>query len=79
MRLVLIPLLALATLTGCVSLRAKIPEEAVRLHIEHEHGVELAASCSHEGKRFSEGAVACMVGQRMTCGPDGRWVAGGDC
>lgn len=79
MRLVAIPLLALTTLTGCMSLHAKIPEDVVRRHMAHEHGVELAAICSHEGRSFSEGAAACMAGQRMTCDPSGRWVAAGDC
>ena len=79
MRLVAIPLLALTTLTGCMSLHAKIPEDVVRRHAAREHGVELASVCSHEGKSFSEGAVACMAGGRMTCDPSGRWVRNGDC
>ena len=79
MRLVAIPLLALAGLTGCVSLQAQIPEEAILHHMAHEEGIEVAALCSHAGQRYSEGAVACMEGQRMSCDPSGRWVAGGDC
>lgn len=79
MRIVTISLLALVTLSGCMTLHADIPEEAVRLHIAREEGIELAASCSHEGNRFSEGAVACMAERRMSCDAGGRWVQDGDC
>jgi hypothetical protein len=79
MRLVAIPLLALITLTGCMSLRVRVPEDVVRRHMAREHGIELAALCSNEGQSFSEGAVACMAGARMTCDPSGRWVRSGDC
>ena len=79
MRIVAISFLTLATLSGCVSLHADVPEEVVRHHIAREDGIELAAICSHEGRSFSEGAVACMAGQRMSCDPDGRWVQGGSC
>ena len=79
MKTVAIPLLALAALTGCFTLHAQVPEEAVRLHLAHEEGLDLAALCSHEGKTFSEGALTCMGGKRMTCVAPGRWEAGGDC
>ena len=79
MRIVAISLLTLATLSGCLSLHADIPEEVVRRHIAREDGVDLGAICSHEGRSFSEGAVACMTGQRMTCDPTGRWVRDGAC
>ena len=79
MRIVSISLLALATLTGCVSLHADVPDEVVRRHLAHEEGIELAALCSHEGRSFSEGAAACMAARRMTCDPTGRWVPDGDC
>lgn len=74
MRIVAIPVLALATLTGCLSLHADVPEDVVRRHIALEEGIELAAVCSLDGRSFSEGAVACMAGQRMTCDASGRWV-----
>ena len=55
-------------------------EDPIRFYEEPEiEGIEVAAVCSHEGQRYSEGAVACMAGQRMSCDPSGRWVAGGDC
>ena len=79
MRILAISLLALATLSGCFSLHADIPEEAVRLHLAREEGIELAAICSYEAKSFSEGASACMAGRRMTCDPTGRWVQDGAC
>jgi hypothetical protein len=79
MNIVAISLLALATLSGCLSLHADLPEEVVRRHIAREDGVDLAMICSHEGRSFSEGAVACMAKQRMTCDPTGRWVQDGAC
>lgn len=51
MRIVAISLLALTTLSGCMTLHATVPEEAVRHHIAREHGVELGAICSHEGHK----------------------------
>ena len=65
--------------TGCFSLQANVPEEAVRYHLAKEEGVQLPAICSYEGKRFSEGAFACMDSRRMVCNPDGRWVQDGTC
>ena len=79
MRIAAISLLALATLSGCMTLHADIPEDVVRRHIAREDSVDLGAICSHEGRSFSEGAVACMAKQRMTCDPTGRWVQGGAC
>lgn len=82
MRIVAISILALTGLTGltgCVSLHAKVPEELIRQHAVHEDGMDLAAICSHRGKKYSEGAIACMAGARMTCDPKGRWVRDGDC
>ena len=79
MRIVAISLLVLAPLTGCLTLHANVPEDAVRRHIAKEEGIELAAICSREGKSYSEGAVACMAEQRMTCDPAGRWVKDGTC
>ena len=79
MRIVAISLLALATLSGCLSLHANLPEEVVRRHLAHEDGVELGAICSQEGKSFSEGAIVCMAKRSMTCNPTGRWVQDGDC
>ena len=79
MRIVAISLLALATQSGCMSLHANIPEEAIRRHMAHEDGVELGAICSQEGQSFSEGALVCMAKQRMTCDATGRWVQNGDC
>ena len=78
MRIVAISLLALATLSGCISLHADLPEELVR-HMAREDGVELSAICSHEGRNFSEGAIVCMTDRRMTCDPTGRWMQDGDC
>ena len=72
-------LLALLPLTGCMTLQAEIPEDVIRRHAATEHDLELAASCAHEGKRYSEGAIACMADQRMTCDPSGRWVSSGGC
>ena len=63
----------LATLTGCVSVQADVPEEVVR-HMARQDGVDLGATCSQDGKRFSEGAISCMANQRMVCDPAGRWV-----
>ncbi len=77
MRIVAISLLALTTLSGCLSLHANLPEEVVRRHMAREYGVELGAICSQEGKSFSEGAVVCMAKRSMTCDPGGRW--GKDC
>ena len=79
MRILAISLLGLATLTGCMTLRADIPEDVIRRHMAHEDGVELGAICSYEGRSFSEGAVACMAKQRMTCDSTGRWVKDGPC
>lgn len=79
MRLIAISLLVLSTQTACLSLHADVPEEAVRLHLAREEGIELASICSYEGKRFSEGAVTCMAAQRMTCGATGRWIPDGGC
>ncbi len=78
MRIVAISLLALATLSGCISLHADLPEELVR-HMAREDGVELGAICSQEGQTFSEGAIVCMAKRSMTCNPTGRWVQDGDC
>ena len=78
MRIVAISLLALTTLSGCISLHADLPEELVR-HMAREDGVELGAICSHEGRNFSEGAIVCMTDRRMTCDPTGRWMQDGDC
>ena len=69
------PALALAGLTGCFSLHATLPEDAVRRHMALEEGIELSAVCSLDGRTFSEGAVVCMAGQRMTCDAGGRWAA----
>ena len=74
MRIVVIPLLALVALTGCMSLHANIPEDVIRRHAAEEHGVELAALCTHAGNGYSEGAVTCMAKRRMTCDASGRWV-----
>jgi hypothetical protein len=79
MRIVAISLFALSSLSGCLALHANVPEEAVRLHMVHEKGIDLGAICSHEGRSFSEGAVACMAGRRMTCDPTGRWAQDGAC
>ncbi len=79
MRIVAISVLALTTLSGCLSLHANLPEEVVRRHLAREEGVELAAICSQQGQRFSEGASVCMGERRMTCDPSGRWVRDGDC
>ena len=79
MRLVAILTLALVPLAGCLSLHANVPEDAVRRHIAHEEGKELGAICSHEGRSYSEGALACMAGRRMSCDASGRWVEAGGC
>ena len=79
MRLVAISLLALTTLTGCMTLHADVPAEVVRQHIAREDGIELAAVCSHDGRSFSEGAVLCMADQRMVCDPSARWVKEDGC
>ena len=79
MRIVAISLLALTTLSGCLSLHANLPEEAVLRHMAHEDGIELGAFCSQAGQSFSEGAIVCMANQRMTCDPTGRWVKDGEC
>ncbi len=76
MRIVAISSLALATLGGCVTLHADLPEEMVR-QMAREDGV--GATCSQDGKSFSEGAIVCMAEQRMTCDPTGRWVQDGSC
>jgi hypothetical protein len=81
MRIVASSLLALALtpLSGCMTLHADVPEEVIRRHVSQEEGIDLSAICSHEGKTYSEGAIACMAKQRMTCDPGGRWVKNGDC
>ena len=79
MKIAWILLLALAAPTGCMFLHANIPEEAVRRHLAHEEGIELAAICSHEGRSFSQGAIACKAAQRMTCDATGSWVQDGSC
>ncbi len=78
MRIAAISILALVTLSGCVTLHADLPEEMVR-HIARQDGVELGATCSQDGRSFSEGAIVCMAEQRMTCDPTGRWVQDGTC
>lgn len=78
MRIVTISLLAVATLSGCFTLHAELPEEVVR-HIAREDGADLGATCSQRGRSFSEGAIVCMAERRMTCDPTGRWVRDGDC
>ena len=79
MRMLALSLVALVTTTGCLSLHANVPEDALRQHIAREEGIELASICSYEGRSFSEGAVACMSEQRMTCAATGRWVPDGGC
>ena len=79
MRIVAISLLALTTLSGCLSLHANVSEEVIRRHMAREDGVELGAICSQEGQTFSEGAIVCMAKRTMTCNPTGRWVQDGDC
>ncbi len=78
MRIVAISILALITLSGCVSLHADLPEEMVR-HMAREEGVDLGATCSQAGQSFSEGAIVCMAGQRLSCDPTGRWTKDGTC
>ena len=73
MRFVLIPLLAVVATSGCMTLHAKDPEDAVR-QMAREDGVDVAALCSHDGRGFSEGAIVSMEGRRMTCNETGRWV-----
>ncbi len=79
MRFVFFLTLGLATLTGCMTLHADVPESVVRQHVAHEKGIELAAICSHAGQSYSEGALACMAEQRMSCDASGRWVPAGEC
>jgi hypothetical protein len=79
MRTIAISLFSLTTLSGCLALHANIPEDVVRRHVAREEGIELGAICSYEGRSSSEGAVACMAKQRMTCDGSGRWVPGGAC
>lgn len=79
MRFVLASLLALVTLTGCMTLHADVPESVVRHHIAKEEGIEIAAVCSHAGQSYSEGALACMAEQRMRCDTNGRWIDAGAC
>ena len=79
MRFVPIALLvALPLLGGCVSVQAQLPENLVRQMARHD-GVEIVGVCSLGGQSYSEGALACMEGQRMTCDPEGRWIAGDGC
>ncbi len=81
MRIVSISLLVgvLASVVGCFSLHATVPEDAVRRHVAREEGVEIGAICSFEGRSFSEGATVCMSGRRTTCDATGRWAPDGDC
>lgn len=79
MRLIAISILALATLTGCMTLHAQVPEDVVRHHVANEEGIVLPAVCAHQGKRFSEGALVCMEESRMVCDPNGRWVENEAC
>ena len=78
MRIVAISILALAALSGCMTVHADLSEEIVR-HIARKDGAELSAICSYQGSSFSEGAVACMAEQLMTCDPAGRWTRDGTC
>ena len=70
--------LALAALGGCMSVHAKVPEDAVR-QMARKDGADLAAICSHDGRSFSEGAMLCMTGHRMICDTAGRWIDQGEC
>jgi len=79
MRIVVISLIAMTTLSGCLSLRANLSDEAVRRHMARKHGIELGAICSQEGQSYSEGAIVCMAKRSMTCDPAGRWAQDGDC
>ena len=81
MRFVALPVLALAvaTLSGCVSLHAAVPEDVVRQHAVHEDGLDLPSICQMGGQSYSEGALACMAEQRMSCDASGRWIPAGDC
>ena len=79
MRIVAIPLLALTTLTGCMTVRANIPEEAVRWHLAKEEGIQLAAMCTYAGENYSQGGSVCMTNRRMVCNAEERWVQDGDC
>ncbi len=81
MRFVALPVLALAvaSLTGCVSLHAAVPEDVVRQHAVHEDGLDLPSICQMGGQSYSEGASVCMTERRMTCDPNGRWVQDGTC
>jgi len=76
--LVSIFVLALTSLGGCMTLQAKVPEDAVR-QMARKDGADLAAICSHDGRSFSEGAMLCMTGHRMSCDSKGRWIEQGDC
>jgi len=67
MRIVAISILALVTLSGCMTVHAYLPDEMVR-HIARKDGVELGAICSHEGRSFSEGAVAFLTLQHSGTG-----------
>jgi hypothetical protein len=78
MRIAAITFLALFMLSGCMSIHANVPDDMVR-HIAREDGVDIGATCSHGGESFSEGAISCMAGQRMSCDPTGRWVQDGSC
>ncbi len=78
MRIVAILIFSLIPLSGCIALHAHLPEDVVRT-MAREDGAELAAICSHDGRSFSEGAIACMDAQRMTCSAAGRWVPQGSC
>lgn len=68
----------IAFISGCMSLRANVPEEVVRGYARKD-GVEIAASCARDGRSYSEGAVVCMVDRRMACSGSGRWVNEGSC
>ena len=78
MRIIAISTLALAPLSGCLSLHADLPREMVA-HIAREDGVDLGAICSNDGRSFSEGAVVCMAKRSMVCDPTGRWVQDDAC
>lgn len=60
--------------TGCMTLHAQLPEDAVRHHMAREEGLDLPALCTLDGRNFSEGALVCTAGHRMTCEAPGRWV-----
>lgn len=76
-KILTIPMFALAavlTWSGCLTLQAHVPEDVVRQHVAREEGITLPAVCAHDGLRFSEGALVCMEGRRMSCDAAGRWA-----